>query len=282
MRNGDLASRLVSIHRGRDVTMWRYVRLYLHFIRFSLSKTMAYRFDFWGRILMDTAYYAVSIGFYKVIFRQTAQLGGWNEHQALIFVATYLLADAIQMIAISENIWNLRWTVNSGDLDYYLLRPVSSLFFLSLHNINPSSVVNFLMALGLLLFGIATSPESISVWQLVLYSLFLLNGVFIYYLLRICIVLPVFWTHSGYGFDQLFFAVLPFMERPDGIFHGLLRKVLFTLLPFCLMASVPARVLFNQLTPLLALNVVIVTTAFASFVVLIWKRGLRAYASASS
>ena len=38
----------------------RYLRLYLYFLRFSFSRAMEFRLDFYFRILMDVAFYVVN------------------------------------------------------------------------------------------------------------------------------------------------------------------------------------------------------------------------------
>ena len=110
----------------------------------------------------------------------------------------------------------------------------------------------------------------------------LANGSFVCYLVRMVFITPVFWTHSGRGFDTLYFSLQHLSERPHQIFSGWLRRVLTTLLPLALVASVPAHALFAGLTPAALAETVAVTLALFLFVVWFWRRGLRSYSSASS
>ena len=119
--------------------MWRYLRLYLNFLRFSFSRAMEFRVDFFFRVGMDTIWYAIHLTFFTVLFRHTGLLGGWDFDQCLIFAASLFVADAIQMTVFSNNMWWLPIYVNKGDLDYYLVRPVSSLFFLSVRDFAANS-----------------------------------------------------------------------------------------------------------------------------------------------
>ena len=73
--------------------MRRYFRLYGHFVRFSMSKALEFRFDFFFRVFMDLVYYGIQIAFYNVVFLQTPLLGGWNRDQALVFMGAYLVVD---------------------------------------------------------------------------------------------------------------------------------------------------------------------------------------------
>jgi ABC-2 type transport system permease protein len=262
--------------------MWRYLKLYSYFVRFSLSKSMEFRLDFFFRVFMDTFFYVVNILFYKIIFLDTGMLAGWSEPQVLVFVSGYLVVDAINMTVFSNNSWWLPIYINKGELDYYLVRPVSSLFFLSLRDFAVNSFVNLIMALSLLAWALWQYPEPLGIGRIFLFGLLLVNGTFLYHLVRLLSIIPVFWIHSGRGFEQLFWGLSRSMERPDRIFSGWVRRVLTTVIPYSLMASFPARVLFEGINVNLLLHLALVTVAFWLFVVWLWKMGLKAYSSASS
>lgn len=262
--------------------MTRYLRLYLHFIVFSLSKTFEFRLDFWFRTAMDLLFYIINIIFFKVLFIHTNLLGGWREDQVMIFVGTFLVIDALQMTLFSNSLWMIPETVNKGTFDYHLIRPVSTIFFLSLREIAFNSFINLIMALAILVYAFIGYSGSISVLQLLFYILFLINGLFLYYLVRFCLMCSVFWTHATRGVDSLFFALSHLMERPDTIFHGWIRKIFVTIVPFSIMASFPCRLLFDGLTWSIILHMVAVTAMFVFILRYVWSKALIAYSSASS
>lgn len=260
----------------------RYLRLYLYFLRFSFSRALEFRIDFNFRILMDLLYYTVSIAFYRILYDHTASLGGWSEEQAMIFVAAYLLVDALHMTLFSSNMWWLPHYINRGDLDYYLIRPVAPLFFLSLREFAANSFVNLLCAGAIFIWALLSYSEAIHLWQLLIFLLLLMNGVMLYYFLHLLAILPVFWIHAGRGFEPLIWALEEFMERPDAIFRGLLRRVLTTVLPFSLMVSFPARLFLEEFDPWIPVHILLVTISFGILALLLWRLALRAYSSASS
>jgi ABC-2 type transport system permease protein len=178
--------------------------------------------------------------------------------------------------------WWLPILVNKGDLDYYLVRPVSSLFFLSLRDFAANSFINLVIALGIAAWAILRYPLSLPPEQLVVYGLLILNGAFLYYVIHICFLIPVFWLHSARGLGEVFFAVQKYAERPEKIFQGYVRRALVTVLPFSLIASVPAQVLFEGLTPRILLHVVGVSSLAFAVLVSFWRRALASYSSASS
>ena len=74
-----------------------------------------------------------------VLYTRTGLVGGWTLDQTYMFACGYLFVDAIHMTLFANNMWMLPVFINKGDLDYYLVRPVSSLFFLSLREFAANS-----------------------------------------------------------------------------------------------------------------------------------------------
>jgi len=262
--------------------MKRYLRLYLHFLRFSFSKAMEFRLDFTFRILMDIIYYVVNILFFKVLYLHTPLLAGWTEAQMMIFIASYILVDALSMTVFSSNMWWLPFHINKGELDYHLIRPVSPLFFLSLKDFSANSFMNLLIAVGIFIYSLATYQLEYSVGDVFLLIGLIINGTLIYYCCQMLMILPVFWTQSSKGFMDLFYSMGLAMERPDRIFKGWLRVVFTVFLPFSLIASFPARLFIEKFDWPTFLHLMGVSLGLWVVMLFIWRKGLRAYSSASS
>ena len=102
------------------------------------------------------------------------------------------------------------------------------------------------------------------------------------YLVHLLTIVPVFWWQRGQGLQMMYWHMARFIERPDRIYTGIVRVVLTTVLPFALMASVPARFYLEPFDARLCLHVTLVLLAFVAATALAWRAGLRAYSSASS
>lgn len=262
--------------------MLRYLFLYASFVRFSLSLALEFRVDFVFRVAMDLVYYAVNIAFYDVVYRHTDMLGGWTKEQGMVFVGVFITVDALVMTVFANNLWWLPHYVNRGELDYYLIRPVSSLFFLSLRQFAAESTVNLACALGILAYFLYASSIPIGIGSLTVLGICLVAGAVLYYLVHLCFTLPVFWMHSSEGLMAAFYNAARFMERPERMFSGWVRMALLTVLPFGLMASYPARLFLDGFDWRLLAHLFLATFAFGGLVLVMWKAGLHSYASASS
>lgn len=262
--------------------MSRYLRLYLFFLQFSFSKAMEFRLDFTFRILMDVIYYFINIALFKILFMHTELIGGWTEEQMMIFIGCFLLVDALNMTIFSTNMWWLPFYINKGDLDYYLIRPVSPLFFLSLREFSANSFINLIIAIGFFSYTILNYSLTWETSRLLGLIALLINGTLLYYCIQMIMIIPVFWTQSSRGFIDLFYTLGLAMERPDKIFKGWI-KVLFTvILPFALIASFPARYFIDGPDRNLLIHLSIVTVIIWMVMLKFWKSGLKNYSSASS
>jgi ABC-2 type transport system permease protein len=260
----------------------RYLRLYLHFLRFSFSRALQFRLDFFFKIIMDLIFYVVNIGFYKILFLSTPSLAGWSESQTIVFVSSYLLVDALHMTVFASNMWWLPFYINRGDLDSYLTRPVSTLFLISLREFAANSFINLLFAIGIFSWALTQLDYSYNLTDFLLYVGLILNGVLLHYVLQMIFIIPVFWTQSNRGFNDFFFSMGISIERPDLIYKGPLRWVLTFILPFALIVSFPARIFFETQSESLLMHLFGVTVVMWVIMLTFWRKGLKAYSSASS
>ena len=262
--------------------MHRYLRLYAYFIRFAFSRAMEFRVDFFFRIFMDMSYYAVNLTFFTVVYRHVTSIAGWREDQALVFVAGYLLVDAVSMTLFSNNHWQFTQLVNRGDLDYFLVRPISTFFFISFRDFAANSFLNLLMTLGIMAWAIGHCQQTFTAGSIALYLMLLMVGVFLHHAMFMMFMIPVFWAHRVDGLRMLALGLSQLGERPHRVYSRAVQRVLLSILPSAMIASVPATVLFEGMTIGIAANIVGVCIGFYGVLMLFWRAGLRAYSSASS
>ncbi|MEM7164463.1 MAG: ABC-2 family transporter protein [Planctomycetota bacterium] len=262
--------------------MVRYLRLYAYFVRFSFSRALEFRTDFFFRVVMDAVFYAVHIAFWSVLYEHTDILGGWTRDKIYIFAASYFMIDALHMTIFSNNAWWLPIFINKGDLDYYLVRPVSPLFFLSFRDFAANSFLNLLLAAGLLIFMIARYPDPLGAMNIALYLVLLFCGFLIHYMVYMMFIIPAFWTHTDQGLRDLFFNIERLAEYPHRVYTGWARRIIVSVAPFALMTSYPCMLLFEGGSVSLFLHTAAVLAGTFGAMVFLWRLGLRSYASASS
>jgi len=259
--------------------MKRYIILYTHFLRFSFSKALHFRVDF--RFIMDMIYYAVLLYFYDVIYEQAPNFGGWSKEQIRLFLASYFLIDALDMSIFANNLWMFPVNVNKGDLDIHLTRPINSLFFLSTKEFAASSFLNILFTLSFTIYAFHLIPQKVTFAATVLFALLILNGLFLFYIIHLLFLLPVFWTQGTRGFEELYHVSTKLLQNPEQIYASPLRFVLKFFIPLALINSVPVQLLFDFQWKNLGVLILISLICYTA-VLKLWKLSLQKYQSASS
>ena len=262
--------------------MLRYLRLYGSFLKFSFGRAMQFRLDFFFRVFMDMLWYAQYLAFFGLLLSQSPTVGGWDVDDMRLFAATLFVVDAMQMTLFSNNLWALIHVVNKGDLDYHLVRPVSTLFFVSLRDFAVNSFLNLLMALGILVWAFSKYPRPLPFPTVALYGILLLVSLGIHYCVQMMSLLPIFWMQSGRGLRDVFFSLDSYTARPVGVFTGWVHRILLTVLPLGIVVSFPVRILVEGPNPSIVLHMLAVLVGGFSVLLFVWRRGLKAYASASS
>jgi ABC-2 type transport system permease protein len=186
------------------------------------------------------------------------------------------------MTVFSTNMWWLPYYINRGELDYYLIRPVSPLFFLSLREFSANSFINLIIAAAFFFHSLFSYSQNWNLLSLFGLIILLINGSLIYYCIQMLMILPVFWTQSAKGFIDLFYTLGLAMERPDRIFKGWLRVLFTVVLPFGLIASFPARIFIEGFNLQTIVHLILVTSGLWIVVLSVWRKGLKNYSSASS
>jgi len=231
---------------------------------------------------MDLTFYLVQFIFFRVLYLHAPTIGGYDLESGLFFIASVCVTDAFIMCIFADNMWTFADLINKGELDYYLTRPVSSLFFVSVRRFASSSFVNLLCAITIFFFLLARSPLSFDPFRIVLYFWMLFQGSVIFYCLNMLLNSAQFWMQSSRGILHLAWTVMKLGEKPDSIYPGRMRWILLTVLPVGLISSVPTRVLLGEsLWTLLGLQTAILAI-FLALNIWVWNRGLRVYSSASS
>jgi ABC-2 type transport system permease protein len=232
---------------------------------------------------MDLFNYLLTIVYFKVLFMHSDSIGGFTEDQAMIFAATVIFSDAFIMTFLSDNLWWFPVYINRGDLDYYLARPVSPFFFLGLKEISVSSMSNLFLSLAFLIYQISSQIEFLTATGIVLFFIFFLNGVHLYFMMRLTMIIPVFWSPGGRGLDEVFWNMQLIGKRPDGIFKGVFRHFIVNFIPLAFISSYPVRILYGGFSNWEEiLHVVVVTSLFTTFFFFLWRKALSSYSSASS
>ena len=263
----------------------RYLYLWFSIFRYSLSRDMEYKTNFIGSLFVDAIYYIVWYYFFEIIYSKTTMLGDFDREAILVFLIATFFTDTLFMM-LFDGAGYLREHIRTGSLDFILLRPVNSQFLISFRYIRSYALVSLLI-LSIILYNILTTfhPHSMNILNISLFIISIFMGVLIWYAFEFIIASLTFYFRDFRTGGWLNHEIMKFSMRPDSIYRGFMRKILFTILPMALVASVPSRLLLYGLTPqnqkyliaqILVVSILLVLTR------VFWKIGLKRYESSQS
>jgi ABC-2 type transport system permease protein len=261
----------------------RYLYLLYSIFRYSLSRDMEYKTNFIGSLFVDAIYYTVWYYFFEIIYSKTTMLGDFDREDILVFLIATFFVDTLFMM-LFDGAGYLREHIRTGSLDFILLKPVNSQFLISFRYIRSYALVS-LFILSIILYHVLHTfhPDSLKILNIIFFTISLLMGVLIWYSFEFIIASLTFFFRDFKTGGWLSHEVMKFSMRPDSIYTGFIRKILFTLLPMALVSSVPSRLLLHGLTyqnqkyfllQILVVSILLLMTRF------FWKIGLKRYESA--
>lgn len=259
--------------------MKKYIQFFKTIILCSLLRSSAFQLDFWLRIVMDIVYYSSLFAVYYSVYLFTDNLNGWDFRATLFLLAIWFLIDSFHMAFLATGTWSLPSVVNQGLFDSYLLKPVNCFIFSFFNKFEPSSFYNLLLSVGFLVI-VALKFEITAVELITFICIFpvaLLTSIF----LRVLFILPCFFLETPYAFMRLFMALKDYGTSPSDIFPPLVRFILGILLPFLVIASLPAKFIVTQNFETLFV-VALGSSLLSIFTIWMWNKAINHYQSASS
>ncbi len=224
----------------------RFLRLEWAFFKNCLTRDIQYRGNFFLVFLMDIIWYAVNLGFFEVIYLNTATIAGYTRNDVFFFMATTFVIDAIDMTFFASGIWQISDFIRKGEFDLILSKPVSPLVYSTMRYVSFGSLLDLIFALGLLtiaFFNLDVSPTALDVLT---YAILALSGLIVMYSIQVFFAaLGFIFVNASTGLQWGFHHLYQLAMRPEAIYKGIMRFFLLYLLPMIVISSVPATMILR-------------------------------------
>ncbi|HKB90584.1 MAG TPA: ABC-2 family transporter protein [Opitutaceae bacterium] len=260
----------------------QYLRIWLASARYSMVRTMMFRFDFLMWSLVELFWMSVNVLLVQVIYKHTHEVAGWTEYQMLLLVGTSMLIQRLLMGFFWTNLFELGRNIRTGQLDFFIAQPGEPLFMVSTRKIDLDGLANVIPALAVIFYAmhrLGLHPGILGVGE---YFLCVLCGLMINYGALLAIVSLTFWISSSQGVEGSYFTFFEFARLPREAFRGVYSMLFVYILPVVIVSNVPARALLGGLDWLHALWLFGSSVLWFSLSVFVFHRGLSRYTSASS
>jgi ABC-2 type transport system permease protein len=263
--------------------MTHYLKLWLASVRYSVVRTLMFRFDFLLWSAVELAWMAVNVLLIEVIYGHTDSIAGWNKYEMLLLVGTAMLLQRLLMGFFWTNLFEIGRNVRSGQFDFYLTQPGQPLFMVSTRKLDPDGLANSLVALGLVFYAARHLGLEITFGGATLYAALIAIGLVVHYSLLLLMASLTFWIIKTEGIEGSYFTLAEFGRLPRAAFKSVFTNVVFVYaLPTVVVANVPASALLGRLQWTHVAWLFGLAVLWFAFAVSLFHRGLRRYTSASS
>ena len=260
--------------------------------RNSLIREMTFRVNFIAHSIAIMSWTGLQLVFYNIIFQFRDSIGkdtGWTRYPFFVFLGTVMVVNSLMQTFFLPNLREFSEMIRKGNLDFVLLKPIDTQFLVTFNRIDWSSLSNFALGIGVIVYAMIQMQYMPEVLQLLLFPVYLIVGVSIYYSTILLMSCSSVWMGRNQSLDQLWFYITTFSRYPLEIYQGSLglpiRWIFTTVFPVLLVVNVPARVLAKPLTmeqlPLAGYAVVVAILGLF-FSRMLFKFSLNKYRSASS
>lgn len=262
----------------------RSLRLVGQFARASFQNELAYRANFWISLLHSLLNLGTGVLGLMVIFAQVDSIRGWDLPSTLALLGVFLTLSALRALFIGPSLEALAgmdgeiWT---GQFDFTLLRPVNAQFLASVRHWRPFALVDLALGLGVVVVAVGQLGQSFAPARLATFLLTLAVGVTLLYAILLAFSALTLWN-PGFLFTWVFDGLFQMARYPAGLYPGWLRLVLTWVVPVGVMTTVPAQALAGTLPSWVLVGSVVLAAAFFAGASVLFRFGLRRYASASS
>ena len=262
--------------------MIRYLRLWRQFVITAFMRDAEYRMNFVIGVGEGLAQLALAVLSFLLLYRFTDQVAGWTQAEVLMLVGIYRIVEGLINLQIAPNMRAISGYIRRGEMDFLLLRPVSSQFLVSLRLLALPEAVNVLIGLLLLIYAGGAAGVRWSVAGVLAAGAFGLCGLLLLYTLWLFIMTFSFWLVQIDNLDTFFYSLLETARYPVVFFKGLLRTLLTFAFPVAFATTFPAEALRGQADRRLLPAGLALAAAALLGTHLFWNYAVRHYSSASS
>ncbi len=263
--------------------MKKKLRILYTLLRCRISRQMMYRLSFWTAFCVDLTYFLIQLLTFATIFSQIDTIGDWKLPHMAVFVGTFTILDALYMCTYFFGVIAIPEKIRTGALDLYLTKPVSALFLLSVESMDFGSILLTIPGLMMVAWGVRALGLRLTVGLAAGYAALFAGMFLLMYCVMVVLRVAAFWLVRINAFGELEGALVEFSFRVPGVvYQGVWKLLLYVLLPYGLMATIPTQFLTGGMHLQHWLLVGGVLAGFWVGMSLLWQAGLRRYGSASS
>jgi len=262
--------------------MFRYLRLLGLFARVSIQDDAAYRADFFSHAVMSLLHLGAEIVGLWTIFANTRSLAGWTVFEVVALVGVFRVMSGVVGLVVAPNMRQIMEDIRDGRLDFALLKPLASQFYVSVRRIVFWRTTDVAIGLLMVAVGCAKLHNRLSPAAITQFVVMIVAGVAIIYSFWLILATSAFWFTRISNIEMVFWNVFEAGRYPVTIYPKWIRIALTYVLPLAFLTTFPAGTLVGKLGVTHVVGALALSIASMTVASIFWRFGLRHYSGASA
>ena len=259
--------------------MKKYFQIIKAYFRYSVMLEMEYKFNFFFGGIFELLWLIMYIVLVNVIFLGTDAIGGWEKTEVLLLTFQGGLIDALVTLIIVPGLSQLPDYVNTGKLDFVLLKPINTRFHLSIRNFSLDQIKNIIINIFGIFYCVKKLKLDITIERLGLYICLVICSIVVIYNIMFMMMSLSFWVIKMDVVMNFCSELITIGNQPYSIYPKAAQKFLTYGIPILVAFNYPVLgILGKNNFELFGIAIAIIIIWF--FITnIILKKGLEKYVS---
>ncbi len=260
--------------------MKRYLDVLKLFWGAAIAAEMEYRINFVLSTFSSLGNILGSLFGLSLFYRYDYSFAGWQWEEAMLVLGIFTLLQGFSITFLAPNLNRIVQQVQEGTLDFVLLKPISSQFWLSTRTLSLWGIPDLFFGLGLIIYtslqlGISGKNYILSIIPITfgfisLYSIWFMLGA------------TSIWFVKIYNVTEVLKGLLEAGRYPIVAYPMAYRFFFTFVVPVAFLTTIPAETMLGRVAMINIFGAGILAIALLFASNLFWRLALRFYTSASS
>jgi len=243
-------------------------------IKYSIMREMLNKISFFSNVIFMILNNATFIIQWVILYSIKDNVGGYSFKEVMLL---WGLAAGVYGFShfFFKKAFELSDIINEGALDTYLIQPKNVLLSVITSDVKVSAIGDIIYSyIMLIVFGF-------SVKNFILFTIFCILGGLILVSISIILSSLSFWFQKTDVLAESINSIMVnFATYPEGIFKGIIKFMMYTVIPVGLTVYLPLRIITN-FNLVLFIILIFSTSLFIFIANLVFNKGLKKYSSSS-
>jgi len=250
------------------------------FWRVAIAAELEYRINFAVAVISSIGGLVGSVFGLFLFYRTGYTFQGWSWYEALVVLGVFTLLQGTAATFLVPNLNKIVRYVQEGTLDFVLLKPISSQFWLSTHTLSPWGLPD--LVFGLIIIFYAGHQLGLAPLAYVAMLPPLALGIVSLYSLWFILGATSIWFVKVYNVTEVLRSLLEAGRFPIEGYPAAYRVFFTFIIPVAFLTTVPAQTALGRSETTWLLGSAILAAVLFQLSKWFWQFALRFYTSASS